>query len=78
MHKLKPFSHVSVSSEQLLDVIQHYCQPPGAGFFSGDFTINLAPQCRAFNRALKIEKLKAPLFPGPRRAGDTNEWCILH
>ena len=29
---------------------------PGAGAFSRDFTANLAPQCRAFSRALKIEK----------------------
>ena len=28
----------------------------GAGAFSRDFTTNLAPQCRAFSRALKIEK----------------------
>ena len=26
----------------------------GAGAFSRDFTTNLAPQCRAFSRALKI------------------------
>ena len=26
---------------------------PGAGAFSGDFTTNLARQCRAFGRALK-------------------------
>ena len=38
---------------------------PGAGAFSRDFTTNLAWQCRAFSRALKIEKLKAPLFRGP-------------
>ena len=44
-------------------VVLHYCQPPGAGAFSRDFTINLSPQCRAFSRALKTEKLKAPLFP---------------
>ena len=37
--------------------------------FSGDFTTNLARQCRAFSRALKIEKLKAPLFRGPRGPG---------
>ena len=37
----------------------------GAGAFSRDFTINLSPQCRAFSRALKTEKLKAPLFTGP-------------
>ena len=47
-----------------------------AGAFSGDFTTNLAPQCRAFSRALKIEKLKAPLFRGPEGAGATNDWCI--
>ena len=34
-----------------------------------DFTTNLAPPCRAFTRALKIEKLKAPLFPGPEGQG---------
>ena len=49
---------------------------PGAGAFSGDFTINLARQCRAFSSALKIEKLKAPLFRGPEGAGATNDWCI--
>ena len=38
---------------------------PGAEAFSGDFTTNLARQCRAF----KIEKLKAPLFRGPEGAG---------
>ena len=42
--------------------VLHYCQPPGAGAFSRDFTINLSPQCRGFSRALKTEKLKAPLF----------------
>ena len=26
--------------------------------------------------ALKIEKLKAPLLPGPEEEGDTNDWCI--
>ena len=35
----------------------------------------LAPQCRAFRRALKIQKLKAQLFPGPEGARDTNDWC---
>ena len=48
----------------------------GAGAFSGDFTTNLARQCRAFSRALTIEKLKAPLFRGPEGAGATNDWCI--
>ena len=48
----------------------------GAGPFSRDFTINLFLQCRALNRALKTEKLKAPLFHGPLGAGTTNDWCI--
>ena len=43
--------------------------PLGTGAFSGNFTTNLARQCRAFSRALKIEKLKAPLFRGPRGPG---------
>ena len=29
-------------------VFIHHSQPPVAGTFSRDFTINLAPQCRAF------------------------------
>ena len=49
---------------------------PGGGAFSGDFTTNLARQCRAFSRALKIKKLKAPLFRGPEGAGAANDWCI--
>ena len=51
------------------------CQSPG-GAFSRDFTTSLAPECRAFSGALKIEKLKAPLIPGPEGAVDTNDWCI--
>ena len=47
----------------------------GAGAFSRDFTTNLARRFRAFTRALKNEKLKAPPFPGPGGAGDTNDWC---
>ena len=47
--------------------------PWGGGAFSGDFTINLSPQCRAFSRALQTEKLKAPHFPGPIGAGTTND-----
>ena len=42
----------------------------------GAFTTRLAPECRAFSGALKIEKLKAPLISGPEGAVDTNEWCI--
>ena len=35
----------------------------GGGVFNWDFNTNLDPQFRAFSRALKIEKLKASLFP---------------
>ena len=52
-----------------------YCQPLGAGAFRRAFTTNVAPQSRAFSRALEIEKLKAPLFRGPEGAWDTNDWC---
>ena len=48
----------------------------GAGAFSRDFTINLSPQCRAFSRALKTEKLQAPLFPGPVGAGQDYKWLV--
>ena len=62
-------------SRQLLAV--PHCQPPGGGGGGGFyFTTNLTPQGRAFSGALKNEKFKAPLFPGPRGAGDTNDWCI--
>ena len=50
--------------------------PRRAGAFSRDITTILAPECRAFSGALKIEKLKAPLIPGPEGAVDTNDWCI--
>ena len=39
-------------------------------------TTNLAPHCGAFSRALKIDNIKGPLFPGPEGAGNTNGWCI--
>ena len=65
MHKMGPFSHGSV-----------IVSPWGAGTFSRGFTKTLARQCRAFSRALKVEKLKDPLFPGPGGAGDANDWCI--
>ena len=51
--------------------------PGRAGAFSRDFTTSLAPEFRAFSRALKIEKLKAPLIPGPEGAVNTNDWCII-
>ena len=50
--------------------------PGSAGTFSRDFTTSLAPECRAFSGAFKLEKLKAPLIPGPEGAVDTNNWCI--
>ena len=50
--------------------------PGRAGAFSRDFTTSLAPECRAFSGALKMEKLKSPLIPGPEGAVDTNDWCI--
>ena len=57
----------SNGSGQLLFFILILSASGGAGAFSGDFTTNLAHrQCRAFSRTLKIEKLKAPLFRGPR------------
>ena len=63
------------NSQLLFHVI---VSPWGAGAFSRGFTKTLARQCQAFNRALKIEKLKAPLFPGPGGAGNANDWCIKH
>ena len=50
--------------------------PGRAGPLSRDFTTSLAPDCRAFSGALKIEKFKGPLIPGPEGAVDTNDWCI--
>ena len=48
--------------------------PHGEEAFSRE-TIHLSLWCRAFNRALKTEKLKHPLFPGPVGAGTTNDCC---
>ena len=67
---------------KLIQMIQVICcssllsVPGRAGAFSRDFTTSLAPGCRAFSGALEIEKLKAPLNPGPEGAVDTNDWCI--
>ena len=58
--------------EERIQMIQVVCcssllsAPGRAGAFSRDFTTILAPECRDFNGALKIEKLKAPLIPGPK------------
>ena len=65
MQKFKPVSSSIVLLGQLPAVV-----------FSRDFNTNLTPQCQAFSRALNNEKLNAPLFPGPRGAVDTNNWCI--
>ena len=62
------------NSQLLFHVI---VSPWGAGAFSRALTKTLARQCRSFSRVLKIEKLKAPLFPGPGGAGDANDWCIM-
>ena len=62
------------NSQLLFHVI---VSPWGAGAFSRGFTKTLARQCQAFSQALKIEKLKAPLFPSPGGAGDANDWCII-
>ena len=69
---------------QFIQIVQVICcssllstSRGGAGAFSRDFTIKLSPQCRAFSRALKTEKLKAPLFPGPVGAGTTNDWWLV-
>ena len=67
---------------KLIQMIQIVCcssllsVPGRAGAFSRDFTTSLAPECRAFSGALKLEKLKAPLIPGPEGAVDTNDRCI--
>ena len=37
----------------------------------------ILPKIWPSTRALKFEKLKAPLFPGPRGAVDTNDWWIV-
>ena len=47
----------------------------GLGFLAGILP-NIWPTGGAFTRALKFEKLKAPLFP--RGAGGTDDWCIRH
>ena len=68
--------------EKLIQMIQVFgCSsllsaPWRAGAFSRDFTTLLAPECRAFSGALKIEKLKASLILGPEGAVDTNDRCI--
>ena len=53
-------------------MVLHYCQSPGGrGLLAG-----ILPQVWPFSGALKIEKLKALLIPGPEGAMDTNDWCI--
>ena len=44
--------------------------PRGPGLLAIFYQI-FGPHGGAFTRALKVEKLKAPLFPGPVGAGDT-------
>ena len=54
----------------------NFVSPRGRGLLAGILPQILPRQCRAFSRALKNEKLKAPLFRGPEGAGATNDWCI--
>ena len=61
---------------QVIRLFSLLSAPGRAVAVSRDFTTMLAPECRAFSGALKIEKLKAPLIPGPEGAGDANDWCI--
>ena len=55
-----------------------FVSPREGGTLSRDLTTILAPECRAFSGALKIETLKAPPIPGPEGAEETNDWCITH
>ena len=66
--------HTNDSGHLLFFII---VSPREGGAFSRDFTIILAPECRVFRGALKIEKLKAPLIPGSEGTVDTNDWCIM-
>ena len=82
MDQLKPnfmVNHNGIGEENLFKLFQSFVfiLPCSGGWaFCRAFTINVVPQCRAFSRALEIEKLKAPLFRGPKGAGDANDWCI--
>ena len=67
---------MSFPLEQLPAVVPYFCQPPRRRCFSKDFTTNLNPECWAFSRALKIDKLKAPLLPSPIEAIDTIDWFM--
>ena len=51
--------------------------PRSAGAFCRDFTEKKSPQCRAYTRALQMEKSISPLFPGPKGAVVANDWCII-
>ena len=55
IHKFRPLSDKSVSSEQIQLLFHNIVSLRGAGDFSRDFTTNLTPQYRAFSRALKTE-----------------------
>ena len=54
----------------------NFVSPRRRGLLAGILHVPQIWQCRAFSRALKIEKLKAPLFRGPEGAGAINDWCI--
>ena len=76
MQKFKPISHIFQFHQNNSQLSFHISVTlRGTGAFSRDFTANLTPQGRAFTGALKLKNYK--LFPSPRGAGDTNDWCII-
>ena len=72
-------STMEYSSKDYLNSLSHLSSlliivsPLRAGAFSWDFTKKFALQGGAFTRALKFEKLQAPLFLGPSGTVDTND-----
>ena len=56
-------------SELQVDISVTVLSILGGGAISRVFTT----KCKA----LKIEKLKAPLLRGPEGEGETNDWCIM-
>ena len=54
--------NMSAYSNDLGHLLLFIIVSPRAGAFRRHFTTNLAQQCSAFSRTLKIERLIAPLF----------------
>ena len=42
------------------------------------FHHKFGPAMQGFQQGFETEKIKAPLFPGPRGGGDTDDWCIIY